>query len=196
MPLRYAAAAIAFTFAVMIASVSHAQEPWSVELLPGAAFPVDELDGADVSTGAGADVTIGYRVMPHVSLYGGWGWRRFTSDLPFAGPDVDVEETGYLFGARFEHPVGAEGSPEIVIRLGGTYNHLEVESEDGDMVSDSGHGLGFEVGAGLSFRLGDRWRMTPGMRFRSTDREFDEGGRVIPARLRYVTLEVGFLRRF
>lgn len=194
---RIAAIIIASVAALAVPSGSHAQERWSIEVLPGVAIPTGDLiEGAEVDRGVGADLTLGYRVMPHVSLYGGWGWRHFPTSITFAGNDVEVEETGYAFGARFEHPLGDVGSPELVIRLGGTYNHLELEDTDGDILSDTEHGLGFEAGAGLAFRLGDNWRITPGARFRSTDREFSEGSTVIPATLRYMAVEVGFSRRF
>ena len=176
--------------------MSHAQDRWSLEILPGVAIPTEDLGDAELDRGVGADATLGLRVMPHLSVYGGWGWRHFPTDITFAGNDVEIEETGYLFGVRFEHPLGSAGSPEAVIRIGGTYNHLEIEDGDGDILSDSGHRLGFEVGGGVAFPLGDRWRITPGVRFRSTDQEFEEGGAVIPATLRYLEIEVGFSRRF
>lgn len=199
MTIRRVTAIIVFIFfiaAFAVPSVSEAQDRWSFEILPGVAIPTEDLGEAEIDRGAGADASIGYRVMPHMSVYAGWGWRHFPTDMTFAGRDVEVEETGYAFGARFEHPFGSPGSPEMVVRLGGTYNHLEVEDTDGNIISDSGHGLGFEVGAGVAFRLGEKWRITPGVRFRSTAREFDEGGVVIPAALRYVAVEVGFSRRF
>lgn len=195
MHTRYMALIVAIAALVSPAATS-AQERWSLELLPGAAIPTEDLGQAEIETGFGGDGTIGFRVAPHLSVYGGWGWRRFTSEASFAGANVDVEETGYLFGARFEHPMGSDNAPAIVLRLGGTYNHLEIENTDGAIVDDSGHGLGFEAGAGVAVRLGGHWRVTPGVRFRTTDREFENDGVVIPARLRYVTIEVGFSRRF
>ena len=192
---RHAALILTSVFFVVAPSTAQAQERWSLELLPGVAFATEDVGQAEVDFGVGADATIGYRVMPHVSLYGGWGWREFGADTPFAGTDIDITETGYLFGLRFEHPMGADNSPELVVRLGGTYNHLEVE-DGGGIVIDSGHGLGFEVGAGVAFRLGERWHVTPGVRFRSTKREFDVQGVTIPAPLRYVAVDVAFSRRF
>lgn len=192
---RYAAIILTSASFLVAPSVAQAQNRWSLELLPGVAFATEDAGQAEIDFGVGADATIGYRVMPHLSIYGGWGWREFGADTSFPGSDVDLTETGYLFGLRFEHPMGDDDAPELIVRLGGTYNHLEIE-EDGGIVSDSGHGLGFEVGAGVAFRLGDRWRVTPGVRFRSTEREFEALGVAIPAPLRYVAIDVAFSRRF
>lgn len=196
MNIRHVAAIIVFVAALAVPSISGAQDRWSAEVLPGVAIPTEKLGDADVNRGVGADATIGYRVMHHLSVYGGWGWRHFPTDVTFMGKDVEIEETGYAFGARFEHPLGSAGLSELVIRLGGTYDHVEVEDSDGNIVDDSGHGLGFEVGTGIAFRLGDKWRVTPGARFRSTSREFTDGAVVPQAKLRYVALEIGFSRRF
>ena len=193
---RYAAIILTSAFFLVAPSVAQAQNRWSLELLPGVAFATEDAGQAEIDFGVGADATIGYRVMPHLSVYGGWGWREFGAHSSFSRSDVDLAETGYLFGLRFEHPMGDDDAPELVVRLGGTYNHLEIEDGDGAIVSDSGHGLGFEVGAGVAFRLGDRWRVTPGVRFRSTEREFDELGVTVPAPLRYMAIDLAFSRRF
>ena len=39
------------------------------------------------------------------------------------------------------------------VRAGATYDHVELESEGGDITADSGHGLGWEAGSGLVFAL-------------------------------------------
>jgi hypothetical protein len=63
-------------------------------------------------------------------------------------------------------------------------------------VTNSGHGLGWEGGAGLAVRLDDHWRITPGLRFRSLTRDLTIGGTRTPADLRYLAIEAGFSRRF
>ncbi|MHB1327230.1 MAG: outer membrane beta-barrel protein, partial [Gemmatimonadales bacterium] len=110
----------------------------------------------------------------------------------FAGTDIDVEETGYVLGLRFEHPLAGAGSPALVLRGGATFVHIEMENTDGDLVADSGHGLGWEAGAGLSLPLGRRWRVVPLVRYRSLTRDIDVGSVTTPASLRYVGLDVGF----
>jgi hypothetical protein len=173
-----------------------AQERLSLELLPGAAIPTQNMAGSDLTAGVGAEATVSYRFLPHLSAYAGWDWRYFAADASFVGPDIDVEETGYAFGLRFLHPLGRGSAPALMLRAGGTMNHIELENEAGDLVADSGHGLGWEAGAGLAFPVGDRWNIIPAVRFRSSAREFDIGGTVTPATLRYVSVEVGFSRGF
>jgi opacity protein-like surface antigen len=189
---------ILFTAAatLIIPRAADAQPRWSLEIPVGVAMPTASPAGTDLGLGAGAEARVSYRFMPHLSAYGGWDWHRFQSDESFAGPDVDIEETGYVFGLGFEHPIGLEDGPAIVLRLGGTYNHLEVENSLGDLTDDSGHGLGWEAGAGVSFGLTENWRITPGARFRSSEREFERGGETIPGTIRYVAFEVGFSRVF
>ena len=75
-------------------------------------------------------------------------------------------------------------------------NHLELENAEGEMTGDSGHGLGWEGGVAIAIPMGERWQVMPGVRFRSTEREFNLAGIVVPATLRYVTLAVGFSRTF
>jgi hypothetical protein len=82
------------------------------------------------------------------------------------------------------------------VRLGGTYNHIEIENAAGDIVTDSGHGFGWEAGTGVAFRLGACWHLTPGIRVRSLNRDFSLGGVQTAGTLRYVTAEAGFSRSF
>ncbi len=101
-----------------------------------------------------------------------------------------------FFGLRFEHPFRA-GSPTAGwIRAGGTYNHLELENSDGDLVEDSGHGLGWELGAGLTLPLSRSWVVTPGIRYRRLNRDLTLESRTVPVELEYLAFEFGFGRRF
>jgi hypothetical protein len=172
-----------------------AQEVWSLDVRGGAAFPTQDFGVDELDTGVGFEGTIAYRFMPHLWVYGGWDWYHFQADQALSLVDVDVEETGYAFGLRFEHPIERFGSPSIWLRVGGTYNHIEIEDHD-DTTADSGHGLGFEAGAGVALRLGDRWYLTPGARFRALTREFVVSGVGTDVDLTYVALEVGLSRRF
>jgi hypothetical protein len=125
-----------------------------------------------------------------LAIYGGWDWHRFTTDEALATVP-DIEETGYAFGLRFEHPIGAVGAPAVVLRAGGVYNHIEMENETGAIVEDTGHGLGWDAGAGVAFGVGDRWRAVPGVRFRSLTRDMTMGGITASSDLTYVAFELG-----
>src|SRR5688572_11412282 len=81
-----------------------AQSRWRFELGGGAAFPTEDVGNTSLNTGFGLEGTVGYRVQPHLWVYAGWDWHRFSSDLPIAAQS-DFEETGYAFGLQFEHPI-------------------------------------------------------------------------------------------
>jgi hypothetical protein len=189
-----AAASVA---ALGLAHESSAQQRWSVELRGGPAFATQRLGGAELEAGFGFEGTGAFRFMPHASAYAGWGWQRFPAETPFGGTDTDFEETGYAFGVQFDHPFRGEiDGAGYRLRLGGTYNHIEVENAAGDRVADSGHGLGWEIGTGVIVPFGDVWRVTPGLRYRSLGRTLTFGTVDTDVDLTYVSLELGFARRF
>lgn len=183
--------------AAALPRVGEAQQRWSLELRTGAAFATQDLGDADLGEGIGVEGTVAYRFMPHVSAYGGWDWLNFSTDASFAGADAELEETGYAFGLQFDHPFRGETTGAAYrLRAGATWNHIEIEDPDGDVVADSGHGLGWEVGTGVVVPFGDTWRFTPGVRYRSLGRTLDVGGVPNDVDLTYVSLELGFARRF
>lgn len=175
---------------LMTTQSANAQNNLSLEVRTGAAFPIEELGDADLNTGFGFEATLAYRFMPHLSAYAGWGWHKFNAEDSFAGSDVDFEETGYTFGLQFIHPLGTS-ILDYFIRAGGIYNHLEVENDDGDITADSGHGLGWQMEAGLVFPLGDKWSLMPGVRYRSLSRDIEIGNVTTSTDLRYIELGVG-----
>jgi hypothetical protein len=178
------------------ASNTYAQDAWGIEVRGGAAFATEDPADVSLATGFGFEGTIAYRFQPHLSVYAGWDWHRFPADGSFAGSNSDFEETGYAFGLLFEHPIGRSEAMAIQLRGGGTYNHIEVENDAGAPIADSGHGLGYEAGVGLAFRLTDLWRVTPGLRFRSLSRDLETGTVTTAADLRYLAVDVGFARWF
>lgn len=180
---------------VTVAGTAEGQSRWRFELGGGAAFATEDLGNASLGTGFGFEGTVGYRVQPHLWAYAGWDWHRFPSNVSTVA-DSDFEETGYVLGLQFEHPIRRSEAIAVRLRAGGTYNHIEVENSVGSLVADSDHGLGWEAGAGLALRLDDRWQVVPGVRFRSLSRDLALGGANTPADLRYVAVEVGFSRRF
>jgi hypothetical protein len=98
---------------------------------------------------------------------------------------------------RFDHPFrGESGGAGYRVRFGGTYNHIGVESSNDDLVANSGHGLGREIGTGVIFPFGGVWRVTPGVRYRSLGRTLTVGSVETDVDLTYVTFGVGFSRHF
>ena len=131
--------------------------PFELELKVGPAFTTQEVQGESLGNGFGAEATIAYWFTRRLAVYGGWDWRSFAPDRSFAGADTDIEETGYAYGLRFEYPfiVGRGSSPRLRLHAGATYDHIEIEDADGDLIGDSDHGVGWEAGAGVAFPVGD-----------------------------------------
>jgi hypothetical protein len=173
----------------------NAQSRISWEVRTGVDFPTQDLGDANLKPGFGFDGIIAYQFIPHTSLFGGWGWHRFTSDNSFAGPDVDFEETGYTFGVEFMHPLG-DSPMDYYVRAGGIYNHIEAENEDGDITYDTGHGLGWQAETGVAVELGNKWILKPGVRYRSLSRDFDIGNTTIETDLTTFNFSVGISRSF
>lgn len=190
------AAAILVALAVVFTAPAAAQSPFGFELRGGPSFATRDLGDAALDLGVGFEGTLTFWPMPHTGVYGGWDWHHFgVSDPSFLGDEVDVEETGYAFGLRFEHPLGRPGSTAVALRLGGTVNHIEVEDDGGELVTDSGHGLGWEAMAGFAIPLRG-WRVVPSLRFRSLARDLEVDGASTAVELSYFAVEIGFARRF
>lgn len=173
-----------------------AQERWGFEVRASGALGTQDEAREDVQAGLAFEGTLRYRFMEHLSAYAGWDWVHFTAEEFIAGPDMTLEETGYAFGLRFEHPFSDGSRNAWWVRAGGTYDHLELENEEGEIVADSGHGMGVEVGLGLAVSIGRTWSATPGLRYRSLSRDLDVDAATIPVDLRYVTFEIGFAKHF
>jgi hypothetical protein len=146
--------------------------------------------------GFGFGATLAYRIQPHVHVYGGWDWMHFRADQSFAGTDMDFEETGYTLGLRFEHPFRAGAAFAYRIEGGGTYKHNELENTAGDLVANTGHGFGYEIGAGLMVPLRTAWSVAPALRYRSLTRDYTAAGSTREGNLRYIAFELGLTRQF
>lgn len=173
---------------------------WSIEITGDGAFPTGKLGGAELKTGFGIGANVQARLQQHLLAYAGWEWHQFKSDELVASQTIDVEETGYTFGLRFAHPFSGEATtsggrrfvPGYWLRAGGLLNHLELENEDGDLISDTKHGLGWEAGAGITLPISTRFALTPGVRFRSLPRDLTLGSTTRSVTLNYVMASVGF----
>ena len=176
-------------------SLVMAQDRLSFELRGDVAFATQEFGDADLSPGLGVEVMLAYRFMPHLGVYGGWGWKQFSDDNSFAGSDVDFEETGYTFGLQFIHPLG-ESPINYLVRAGGVYNHMETEDNEGDITGDTGHGLGWQAEVGIDTPLNDYWSLRPTVRYRALSRDINIEAVTTDVELNYISLGVGFARAF
>ena len=170
-----------------------AQGRWSWEIDAGTAVPTARLAGAKLETGFGAGANVRYAIQSDLAAYAGWEWFRFRTAELLDGDAVHVEDTGYTFGLRYEYPF--KGRMRGWVRAGGLANHIELE-QDGDVVGDTPHRLGYEVGGGLAIPLGLRTMVVPGARFREVARDLRVGDAVRSGTLSYVTIGVGLAVRF
>jgi opacity protein-like surface antigen len=187
----------AAVLSIIAIQTNNAQDNWSVELRPGINFATGDLADAELKTGFGAELAVSYNFMEHLGAYVGWGWNKFTSDSPsFAGSgDTDFEETGYTFGLQFIHPIN-NSSTSYLIRAGGIYNHIEAENSMGDITADSGHGLGWEIGAGIQAELGSNWNLRPQLGYRALSRDIEIGSATTDVDLNYFSIGVGIAKVF
>ena len=180
-------------FALVLLSVfsqSYAQDKWGLEFRPCFDYATQDILDADLGLGFGAELTIAYRFMPHLAAYAGWSYNNFAVDQSFAGPDASFEETGYTFGFQFIHPIG-ESTLSYLVRVGGTYNHIEIENNEGDIIIDSGHGLGWQAEAGLVISLSKRFSLLPSVRYRSLNRDIEIENENTSVHLNYLSVGVG-----
>jgi len=181
----------------LISMSSFAQENekrFGLEISSGASFSTSKPWGEKVNPGFGAEGLIHYRFMPHFGAFAGWGWNKFRADESFAGNDVCFEETGYVLGFQYKHPVG-ESKTSYYLRAGGLYNHIELET-DGEVTHDSGHGPGWQIAGGFDIQLGKNWSLTPGIKFNSLSRETEYEGTSQKSAFNYLSVRVGILKKF
>ncbi|HEY0672638.1 MAG TPA: outer membrane beta-barrel protein [Longimicrobiales bacterium] len=177
---------LAVSLLVLSTSTAWAQGRFAIDLSAAAAFPTEDLGDEPLKTGVGVGFTANMRVLQHLHIYGGWDYFRFTPKESVI--DQDINDTGYALGAKFQHPVYR--SIDSWLRLGGIYNHIEVEDDAGDLIVDSGHELGWEAGAGLSIPLSDRFALLPGARYRTYSATLSEGATEVPVDMSYVAAEL------
>jgi opacity protein-like surface antigen len=187
---------IALFLLALTFSFAQAQEGrFAFELSGGPAWAVSQQGVSDLNVGAGFEGILHYRFMPHTGLYAGWGWNRFAAENSFAGDNADFEETGYVFGLQFKHPIGT--SPlAYYLRAGGLYNHYEIENEAGEIMIDTGHGLGWQLAAGVDIALNESWHLTPGIKFNALERAYTNASVNSTLRINYLTARIGILKRF
>lgn len=184
-----------FTLLSFATFAQNSDKKFGVELNGGAAFPVKDIGNTKLNAGGGFEGLFHYRFMPHLGVYAGWGWNKLSADNSFAGEDVCFEETGYVFGLQFMHPI-ADLPFSYYVRGAGLYNHIEVENADGDIVYDTGHGFGFQVAGGVNFNLGKNWSLNPGVKFNALNRDIDLEGGSMSIDYQYVAVRVGLVKTF
>ncbi|MBE0638947.1 MAG: outer membrane beta-barrel protein [Bacteroidales bacterium] len=187
---------IALSLLVTVLTFGQGKENrFGIEINGEVSFVSTDLAGASLNTGLGFETILQYRFMPFTSVYGGWGWVNFNADESFAGPDMDFEQTGYILGLQFMRQIGS--SPvSYFARAGLLYSHIETENNDGDIISNTGHGVGYQVAGGIEVAMGNNWSLAPGIKFNSLSGETEIEGMNYQLDHRYVSARIGVIKRF
>jgi opacity protein-like surface antigen len=188
---------LALTMSVILSVTVNAQKKdkrFAFEISGGPSFPTSEfVEG--IRMGIGFECILQYRFLPHTSIYGGWGANWLSSESTSSENNMDYEETGYVLGFDFNHPIGSS-ILSYYIRAGALYNHIETENSNGDIISDSGHGLGYQLAGGIAVNIGNNWSITPGLKFNYLPGDSDFEGTTKAINYQYISARIGILKRF
>lgn len=171
------------------------EKRFGVEVNGEVSFVSSDLNDASLNGGLGFEAILQYRFMPFTSVYGGWGYSHFNAEESFAGSDIDFEQTGYILGLQIGHSIGA--SPiSWFVRGGLLYSHIETEDNTGTIISDTGHGVGYQVAGGIEVLLGSNWSLAPGLKYNSLSGETELEGVNYALDHRHVSARIGLIKRF
>lgn len=188
--MRMILVATMLIMALFMAQVAKAQGKLNVTFRPSANFPVKDLGPTELKNGGGYEFNFSYRFISPLSVYAGWGWSSFSPKESGNGVS-HYEENGTRFGLQFIHPVREGSKINMHLSAGGVGHHIESENEDGDVIDDSGHGVGWEAEVGLSIPLNKRWQIVPGIRYHSLSRKMMIGTTQEEVDLNYISIGVG-----
>lgn len=189
---------LTIVFSLLVSAASFAQENekrFGIELNGDVSLVSSDLNGASLNTGLGFETILQYRFMPFVSVYGGWGYSHFNANESFAGSDIDFEQTGYILGLQFKRSF-SDSPVSYFVRGGLLYSHIETENNAGEIISDTGHGVGFQVAGGIEVSLGKSWSLAPGLKYNSLSAETGLEGVNYELDHRYVSARMGLIKRF
>jgi opacity protein-like surface antigen len=147
--------------------------------------------------GFGGGATLSVMVSPQMGIYGGWELVRFPLDEDELGVDADADGTdaGFRAGLVSFVPIASMPSVTPFTELGVIYNTFEISASDGDNSAgiESEWGLGYEAGVGVAIQAAPRLDVTPIIRYRAHDVEFEdfEGGDTV----QYFSFGVGLRLR-
>jgi opacity protein-like surface antigen len=134
----------------------------------------DEL--FDNGFGGGATLTV--MVGPRMGIYGGWELVRFSLDEEALGVDADADGTdsGFRAGLASFVPIASMPSVTPFTELGLLYNTFEISASEGDSSAgiESEWGLGYEAGVGVAIQAAPQVDVTPIIRYRAHDVEFED----------------------
>lgn len=193
MKTRFFIATILMVTLTMSGMAQGKSSRFSLELRPAASLATTKLGDISLKPGYGAEGILHLNVWNGASFYGGWGWNKFASEESVAGSNLDFEETGYAMGLRYTFDLPK--SMGVFVRAGAIYNHIEAE-DGGDVISDTGHGWGWQAEAGMDISLGRGWMLRPGLKYQSLNRDLTLGSATRNVDLNYLSLGIGIAKIF
>jgi hypothetical protein len=82
------------------------------------------------------------------------------------------------------------------VRAGALYCHIETENNSGDIISDTGHGIGWQGAAGIEVSMGRNWSLAPGLKYNWLSGETGFEGTNYQLDHRTVSARIGIIKRF
>lgn len=149
----------------------------AVEVRGTAAVPTGEWNDEDLfDTGLGGGVTVTAMFSERGGVYAGWEMVRFPVNVEGAEEvDADGTDAGFRAGLASFLPISALPGVAIFAELGLIYNTFEISASEGGTSSEveSDASLGYETGVGIAVRVAPRLDVTPVVRYRQYELEFD-----------------------
>lgn len=172
-----------------------AQKNYIIDCGPPGNFPIALSGNTNLNNGFGFEFNCTYHVLSNFSIYSGWDWNKFTCVKSFAGSYTDFEETGYVLGIKYIHPV-ENTNFNYFISAGTTLKHIEIQDQKGEIIADTDFGFGWETSIGIALNLKQRWSISPSFRMRSLKRSVNLNEIQNNFELSYISLKIAIGWKF
>lgn len=186
---------VIYTVILLTCQQASTQEKWGVHFKPSMNFVTEDLDILDSQVGFGFEFDISYKFIDYFEAYAGWNWNSFKIKTDETNSN-DLDTFGYTFGLHFIHPAKSTNLSYFA-QIGGFYNIMRLENENGRTVAESDNGLGWEIAAGVEIALGSStWHLRPQIGFRSFSRDLVINNLNSQIQLNHIFLSNGLIKRF
>lgn len=165
------------------------------EVNGGLSLATDAPGDVITNIGAGSEALLHFRVTKHLGLYGGWGYNAFRSEYEPVRRRCDFEETGYIIGLQYKRQMETS-IVSVFVRGGYQYKHIEIEDPTGELLFDTKHGSGWQVGFGIDIPLAEKWSLIPEMKFNALPERSGMATADPLSDRNYFSVRMGILRKF